>query len=61
MSVEDAGAALRRAGYIEGLKREREMYVAANRLDRVAGVDEELARMGVPVKRSPAKKSTAKG
>ena len=55
-------ASAKRAQYVAGLKSERDGYLRVGDKKRAAEVDAELARFdAAPVKRSPAKKSTAKG
>lgn len=53
-------AAQSRADYVRALKEERHGYEVAGKADRVAQVDEQLARFGeAPVKRAAPRKSKA--
>ncbi|MFN8185350.1 MAG: hypothetical protein U0R23_13135 [Candidatus Nanopelagicales bacterium] len=53
-------AAKARADYVRALKEERHGYEVAGKTDRLAQVDEQLAKFGeAPVKRTAPKKAKA--
>lgn len=54
-------AAIKRAGFVEALLRERESYVRAGKADRVKQVDEQIKAYGgdVPVERRAPRSETA--
>jgi uncharacterized small protein (DUF1192 family) len=53
-------AAKARADYVRALKEERHGYEVAGNADRIAQVDEQLARFGAgPVKRTAPRKAKA--
>jgi len=55
-------AAAQRADYVRALKEERAGYVMRGLTDRVAQVDEQLARFGeAPVKRTAPRRDKAAG